>query len=206
MKDRDPLISDQRIRRTSEPEEGSPPCPRNGDLDVEHKISNTDTIIHMLKGNIGTGILAMPDAIKNSGLLVGNIGLVVMATICIHCMHILVNTSQELCRRTSRPFLTYSDVAEQCFATSSSSRLRGLSSIARTVVDVFLCITQLGFCCVYFVFISQNLQQIFNHYYGEINYHIYMAIILVPMLLLASIRNLKYLSPQSLCSPIFSSS
>ena len=37
-------------------------------------ISNTDTIIHLLKGNIGTGILAMPDAIKNSGLLVGNLG------------------------------------------------------------------------------------------------------------------------------------
>ena len=28
----------------------------------------------MLKGNIGTGILAMPDAIKNSGLIVGNVG------------------------------------------------------------------------------------------------------------------------------------
>ena len=41
----------------------------------DNKISNTDTIIHMLKGNIGTGILAMPDAIKNSGLLVGNIGM-----------------------------------------------------------------------------------------------------------------------------------
>ena len=40
----------------------------------DHKISNTDTIIHMLKGNIGTGILAMPDAIKNSGLVVGNLG------------------------------------------------------------------------------------------------------------------------------------
>ena len=46
----------------------------DGETETDHKISNTDTIIHMLKGNIGTGILAMPDAIKNSGLLVGNIG------------------------------------------------------------------------------------------------------------------------------------
>ena len=38
------------------------------------KISNTDVIIHMLKGNIGTGILAMPDAIKNSGMIIGNLG------------------------------------------------------------------------------------------------------------------------------------
>ena len=130
------------------------------------------------------------------------LGLVFMATICIHCMHILVNTSQELCRRTNLPFLTYSDVAETCFATSSSPRLRAFASTARTLIDVFLCITQLGFCCVYFVFVSQNLEQIFNHYYGEINYHIYMAIILIPMLLLASIRNLKYLSPISMLANI----
>eukprot|EP00092_Neocalanus_flemingeri_P025306 GFUD01027438.1.p1 GENE.GFUD01027438.1~~GFUD01027438.1.p1 ORF type:complete len:485 (+),score=100.26 GFUD01027438.1:130-1584(+) len=174
----------------------------DGEAETDHKISNTDTIIHMLKGNIGTGILAMPDAIKNSGLLVGNIGLVFMATICIHCMHILVNSSQELCKRTNLPFLTYSDVAETCFATSSSPRLRAFAPTARTVIDVFLCITQLGFCCVYFVFVSQNLEQIFNHYYGEINYHIYMAIILIPMLFLASIRNLKYLSPVSMLANI----
>jgi len=174
----------------------------DGDQNTDNKISNTDTIIHMLKGNLGTGILAMPDAIKNSGLLVGNIGLVFMATICIHCMHLLVNTSQVLCRRTNLPFLTYSDVAETCFATSSSPRLRAFAPTARLIIDVFLCITQLGFCCVYFVFISQNFEQIFNHYWGEINYHIYMAIILIPMLLLASIRNLKYLSPISMLANI----
>merc|ERR1719195_2118636 len=138
-------------------------------------------IIHLLKGNLGTGILAMPDAIKNSGLLVGNLGLVLMAFICIHCMHLLVGNSQELCRRTNLPFLSYSDVAETCFATSEHPRLRRAAATARKVVEVFLCITQLGFCCIYFVFVSQNLEQIFNHWYGEMDYHLYMLIILVPM-------------------------
>jgi len=163
-----------------------------------HKISNTDTIIHMLKGNIGTGILAMPDAIKNSGLLVGNIGLVLMATICVHCMHILVSSSQELCRRTNVPFLSYSDVASSCFATSSNPKLQRYSGAARIVIDCFLCITQLGFCCVYFVFVSQNLQQVLNPYFGDLDYRVYMSILLLPMLLLVSIRNLKYLSPVSM--------
>jgi proton-coupled amino acid transporter len=164
----------------------------------DNRISNTDTIIHMLKGNIGTGILAMPDAIKNSGLLVGNIGLVMMATVAIHSMHLLVKNSQQLCRRTGVPFLSYADVAETCFATSSNPRLKRLAPTAKVVISTSLCITQLGFCCVYFVFVAQNLQQIFDHYYGPVNYHVYMGIILAPMLLLVSIRNLKYLSPVSM--------
>jgi len=166
--------------------------------DTDHKISNTDTIIHLLKGNLGTGILAMPDAIKNSGLLVGNLGLVMMACICVHCMHLLVGNSQELCRRTNLPFLSYADVMETCFATSDNPVLRRWAAQARRLVEVFLCITQLGFCCVYFVFISQSMEQIFNHWYGEMDYHLYMLIILVPMVLLACIRNLKYLSPVSM--------
>ena len=59
-----------------------------------------DAIIHLLKGNIGTGILAMPDAIKNSGLLVGSILLVIMSFFCVTCMHMLVENSNILCQRT----------------------------------------------------------------------------------------------------------
>jgi proton-coupled amino acid transporter len=168
----------------------------------EHKISNCDTIIHLLKGNIGTGILAMPDAIKNSGILFGSLGLVLMATICIRCMHILVKCSHELCSRTNLPSLSYSDVAETCFATHPSPRIKRLAPYARKTINLFLCITQLGFCCVYFVFVAQNLKQVFDHYYGSLDYHWYMLIILVPMFALVSVRNLKYLSPVSMIANI----
>jgi len=42
-----------------------------------------------MKGNIGTGILAMPGAFKNAGL-VGTIGTLLMGIIYTHCLHMLV--------------------------------------------------------------------------------------------------------------------
>jgi len=53
---------------------------------------NLDTMIHLLKGNVGTGILAMPDAFKNAGLFVRTIGTILMGIICTHCIHMLVRS------------------------------------------------------------------------------------------------------------------
>ena len=83
---------------------------------ITFHFSNCDTIFHLLKGNIGTGILAMPDAIKNSGLAVGTVGLVVLSVVCVHCMHLLVKANHRL-KATGRVpqgknVLTYSDVME----------------------------------------------------------------------------------------------
>ena len=49
------------------------------------------TLIHLLKGNIGTGLLAMPEAFMYAGLWVGFAGIPVMGIICVHCMHLLVS-------------------------------------------------------------------------------------------------------------------
>lgn len=95
-----------------------------------HTISACDAIVHLLKGNIGTGILAMPDAIKNSGLWVGTVGLIFMSVLCVTCMHMLVNCANILCRRTKSKSLDYSQVAETAFATSGP-KLARFSAAAR---------------------------------------------------------------------------
>lgn len=78
---------------------------------------NCDTLIHLLKGNVGTGILAMPDAFRNAGLVLGTVGTLIMGFICTHCMHMLVGCAHELCRRTQVPSLGFSEVCEAAFKT-----------------------------------------------------------------------------------------
>ena len=53
--------------------------------------SDLETLMHIIKANIGTGVLAMPLAFKNGGLVLSGVSLWIMAVICIHCMHLLLN-------------------------------------------------------------------------------------------------------------------
>ena len=61
-------------------------------------ISNMETIIHLMKGNIGIGVLTMPIALSNAGLVGGVLGMIFVATVTIHCMHTLVIAAQKLVR------------------------------------------------------------------------------------------------------------
>uniref|UniRef100_A0A182SJ42 Amino acid transporter transmembrane domain-containing protein n=1 Tax=Anopheles maculatus TaxID=74869 RepID=A0A182SJ42_9DIPT len=56
---------------------------------IEKPNSTAGSLIHLLKSSLGTGILAMPVAFKNAGLLFGAIGTIVIGLICTHCVHIL---------------------------------------------------------------------------------------------------------------------
>ncbi|WAR27571.1 S36A1-like protein [Mya arenaria] len=142
------------------------------------KTTNTECIMHLLKGMLGTGILAMPVAYKNGGLW------------------ILVQAGIELTKRTGLTDLDYSDVMEQAFATND--RTRKWSKVARISVNVFLLITQFGFCCVYNVFIAENIQQVVEHAHDfSLNDKAYIAFVGLLVVPYVMIKSLKTLAPFS---------
>ncbi|CAG9823048.1 unnamed protein product [Phaedon cochleariae] len=168
---------------------------------IENPTSNFDTMVHLLKGNIGTGILAMPDAFRNAGWIVGLFGTMVMGIVCTHCMHMLVRCSHELGRRTQKQSLSFSDVVETAFRTGPGC-LQKYSGLAKTLINIFLCITQVGFCCVYFVFVAANVHDVVKHYFFDISVHWYLLLLLPPLVLLNWVKSLKYLTPASLFASI----
>lgn len=53
----------------------------------------------------------------------------------------------------------YADTVELCFI-NGPHRLRRWSRFMKFMINTFICVTQLGFCCIYFVFIATNFEQV----------------------------------------------
>nr|CAD7445234.1 unnamed protein product [Timema bartmani] len=162
---------------------------------------NTETLIHLLKGSLGTGILAMPNAFLKAGLAVGTVGTILIGSLCIYCLHILVRRQYDLCKKMRVPMLSYPKTMEIALQDGPGP-LRGAAKYSGTVVNAFLIIYQLGICCVYIVFVATNIKQVGDKYYREMNVKIYMLILLGPLILINYIRNLKLLAPFSIFANI----
>lgn len=60
---------------------------------------NNDTLIHLLKSSLGTGILAMPQAFYHAGYVLGTISTIVIALVLVYCIQVLLQAHYELCKR-----------------------------------------------------------------------------------------------------------
>lgn len=91
----------------------------------------------------------------------------------------------------------YARTVELCLETGPVKYRRYARAMYR-LVNWFLCLTQLGFCCVYIVFVPKNTIQVLREYGIEVDEKLIMTLILIPILLSSLLTNLKYLSYCSL--------
>ncbi|CAH1777563.1 unnamed protein product [Owenia fusiformis] len=180
---------------------GNPASEDNDDTLIDFmQINRHQAMMHLLKGNIGTGIMAMPSAIANAGLWVGSIGLAIISVITIHCMHLLVNcahhhrVTNKVPRGQSRQ-LDYGACGEIALRHGPIVWLRNHAQIGRITVNVFLSITQFGFCCVYILFIAKNVKDVFDYAFAyELPVLAYQAIVTVFLLPYCCIRQMRHLA------------
>lgn len=160
--------------------------------------SDGETLIHLLKGSLGSGILSMPLAFSNGGLWFGLVSTFIVGIICTYCVQILVKCSHILCRRAQVPSLAFADIAETAFLAGPPA-LHKWSRLARFIINAFLVIDLIGCCCVYNVFVATNVKQVIEQYYPDFTYDLRLYILcLLPLLLpINMIRNLKHLAPLS---------
>lgn len=52
--------------------------------------SYLECLMHLFKGNVGSGVFAMGDAFKNGGIWIATVITLYLGLVCVHCQHILV--------------------------------------------------------------------------------------------------------------------
>ncbi|XP_013189148.1 proton-coupled amino acid transporter-like protein CG1139 [Amyelois transitella] len=184
----------------------SPRAGANDDYDphehrqTENPTNNVESLIHLLKCSLGTGILAMPQAFANSGLITGIIATVIVGAIITHCLRILIRSQYWVCKQKRVPLLTYPESMRGSLVAGPPF-MHKLAKPSAATVDTFLVVYQLGVCCVYIVFIAGNIKKLVDPF-KEMRIELHMLFILIPLVAFNLIPSLKMLSPFSLLANV----
>lgn len=169
----------------------------------DHPTTDGETLTHLLKASLGTGILAMPIAFSYAGLVGGILATILTAIVCTHCAYVLVKCAHTLYQRTRKTAMSFSEVAVAALENGPQWG-RSLAPFIRGCITYGLFITYFGTCSVYTVIIATNFEQVIEHYTGtDMNLRVMIALLLIPLILLSWIPNLKYLAPVSMIANVF---
>lgn len=173
---------------------------------LENPTSNMDTLTHLLKASLGTGILAMPKAFKSAGIVSGVFFTILVAVVCTHCSYVLIKCAHVLYKKTRKSTMSFPQVAEAALENGPIG-LRKWSNAFRVFIVISLFMTYFGTCSVYTVIIAESIQKVVNHYMedkeNELNIRIFIIALLLPLIFMVWIKNLKYLAPVSMIANLF---
>ncbi|XP_023933886.2 proton-coupled amino acid transporter-like protein CG1139 [Bicyclus anynana] len=168
---------------------------------VEKPTSYADTMIHLLKGSIGAGVLAMPEAVRRVGIILGIFGVALIGSFATYCIQLLIAAQYELCKRHRRGYIQYPE-SMMLAIKDGPPCLRFSAKAHYYFVEAILVLWQLGICTIYCVFVAENIKQVFDFYGKELPLRYHICFLLIPLTLMGLVKDLKLLTPFSSISNI----
>lgn len=173
--------------------------------DVESTLSNSQFFMHIFRASVGPGMLALPSAVANAGLLFGMCGILIVSLFLLHCMHMLVSCTQFLRVRYGlwNSALDYGNTLRCCimFGATWGKKLRWTTKL----LDMCLLATQFGLSAVFLLFVAENIKLVVDFYAprSTISLPVFLVITAVAVSPFAFIRSIAVLAKVSFFGNIF---
>ncbi|KAI8146858.1 transmembrane amino acid transporter protein-domain-containing protein [Fennellomyces sp. T-0311] len=169
-------------------DEESPLIPQQGSSEPQGTATPAKAVFLLLKSFVGTGVMFLPKAFYNGGLIFSTALLTSIAVISLYAFLLLVET------RNKVP-MSFGDIGGVLFGPTM-----------RMSVLLAITLSQIGFVCAYMVFVAQNIQALI-----ESVFHCEVSVPLAYLILgqiavfvpLAMIRKIQKLSAFALIADLF---
>jgi amino acid permease len=183
-------------------------------LGDQHKTTVWETVIHLLKGYIGTGVLSLPWAVSQLGVKGGFFTIFVVAywssyngwTVVKIKRYMEQNTTNlddkqsetrslksESQKSETSSNITYPDVGEYMYGTKFHS-----------YVSISICVQQLAICTVFLSVVGENIMAVLNRIPGFTATHITVITMTLPFAMGLSLTpTLKHMAPMIAMATIF---
>ncbi|KAJ2836360.1 hypothetical protein FBU31_001389, partial [Coemansia sp. 'formosensis'] len=156
--------------------------------DIKATASPQKAFFLLVKSFVGTGVLVLPRAFLNGGLIFSTILMSSIAWYALHCMIMLSDVYLKLGG-------SYGDLALKLYGRP-----------LKYCVMVSIVLAQLGFCCAYVIFVATNMRDLWNtitecrHQYPTEMWILFQLLIYIP---LAFVRKIKKFASLSLVGNFF---
>ncbi|KAJ2524938.1 hypothetical protein GGI11_000447 [Coemansia sp. RSA 2049] len=180
---RTPLLSVQQQQQGPPPP--PPGVPRRS---IHATASNRKAFFLLLKAFVGTGVLVLPKAFSNGGLLASSATMFFVAWYAWHCMAILGEVYLRLGG-------SYSDLARTLFGRWASR-----------AVTASILLAQIGFCAAYTIFVATNARDLWNSLTGcrfNVSPTVWVLAQLAAYVPLSWVRRIKQFAPFAVAANAF---
>lgn len=152
-----------------------------------HGTSQWQTTLHLIKGNVGPGCLALPFCFSLLGPFLSAFGVLFIGVVCVYNMWLLVE-----CKKAVLGANNYGDIG-----------FFVCGKYGRSIINSFLVFMQVSIGCVYVIFVGGNMQSALSYTNYHMSASFAMALVGVPLCFLVQIRSMRQLVPFSFAAFVF---